>query len=81
MAKGDLQTVGRRRKEPASAKVKARVAKFRATDSHPGDCIEAADETPRIVQPLNPGFFMLERLRSQTVAKAKATRKAKVRGK
>lgn len=73
MAKGDLQRAGRKRKEPAPAKIALRAAKF-CEDHAPGEC-------PEGVQPLNQGFFTLERMRAQSVAKAKAKRKAKVRGK
>jgi hypothetical protein len=71
----DVQTAGRRRKEPSQERIAQRVARF--CDRHaPGEC-------PEGVQTLNPGFFALERMRQQTVAgkKQRAKRRGKVRGK
>ena len=75
MAKGDVQTAGRKRASPDRKRVSLRVAKF--CERHaPGEC-------PEGVQPLNAGFFALEAMRRANVAGTKQRRKrrAKVRGK
>lgn len=62
---------GKRKERPPSA-VALRVRAFLATDEV---------KCGAGVQPLNAGFFALERLRGQTVAKRKAQKRAKARGK
>ena len=37
-------------------------------------------DIPEGVQPLNPGFFLLERMRTQPGARAKQARKTKLKG-
>jgi hypothetical protein len=69
----DVQTAGRRRKEPSRERIAQRVVR------HCG----CEPEAPVGVQALNPGFFALERMRQQTVAgkKQRAKRRGKMRGK
>jgi hypothetical protein len=62
----------RRRPNPVGERVAKRVKKLERT------C--RVDAPPGVV-PLNCGFFQLERMRSVTVAKLKARRKAKARSK
>lgn len=66
--KGDLQTIGRKRREPARDAVHRRVARFK-------------DKPPTVqgVQPLNPGFFHLERLRAHVAAKKHGSKRVKLR--
>jgi hypothetical protein len=74
LAKGDLQTAGRKRQAPNDEVVRKRVAAHCACD-----CPPAAEGA----QQLNPGFFQLERMRSRTVieAKARSKKRGKVRSK
>lgn len=65
---------GKRRKKPANEKIALRVAKF-------CECHEPGAACPEGVQPLNPGFFLLERMRASSGAKSKAKRKVKARSK
>lgn len=66
---------GRKRKERTPSKVALRVQEFLSDDAH------RAVRAPG-VQPLNAGFFVLERMRARTVATKKAAQgRAKVRGK
>lgn len=71
MAKGDIRTAGRKRKSPTSEAIAKRVAKC---------CLPQA---PEGVQPLASGFFLLEGMRTNNVATAKARKasRAKVKGK
>jgi hypothetical protein len=71
LAKGDVKPL-LRRKAPNAARIKARVAKFCASD---------APVVPEGVRPLNPGFFTLERMRSSAVAKVRAIKRGKIKGK
>lgn len=66
-----LRSLGKRRK-PENDRVAGRVAAFCKRD-----CAPSAIG----VRPLNAGFFQLERLRAETVAKAKARKKRKVKSK
>lgn len=70
----DLQTAGRRRLRPDDARVAKRVAEF---------CDSCAPVVPEGVQPLNSGFFELERMRYANAAerKERAKKRGKVRGK
>lgn len=69
MAGDVLPAPGKRRPQPDGAVIAARVAKVK-------------DVAPAVegVQPLNPGFFRLERMRMQSVAKKRAKVRAKVGG-
>jgi hypothetical protein len=53
------------------AAIAAKVHRFMARDAH---------QLPRSVQPLNPGFALLERMRAEKTTKVRGER-AKVRGK
>jgi hypothetical protein len=61
---------GKKRPPQKRERVEARVKKFK-------------DNPPRAVgvQPLNRGFFQLERMRAAQAARAKGKKRAKVRGK
>ena len=67
---GDIHPAqGKKRPEPDADKIARRVAKIK----------DVAPKAEGVVQ-LNPGFFRLERMRSQSVAKTRARVRAKVRG-
>jgi hypothetical protein len=68
MAKGELQTGGRKRKVPDAARIAARVKRFKFVER----------ETVG-VQPLNPGFFKLEQMRAVAAPKRKLKSRAKLR--
>lgn len=73
-----------RKKRPARrpAEVAARVAKLHKLAPAPIGCQEAHDKKPKAVQPLNAGFFALERMRAKSVESKKRTkRKAKAKSK
>jgi hypothetical protein len=54
--------------------VAARVAKLhKLAPATP--CQESQDKRPKAVQPLNPGFFALERMRAKSVESKKRTKK------
>jgi hypothetical protein len=74
LAKGDLQTAGRKRLRPENARIAKRVAAF---------CQSPAPCVPEGVQPLNPGFFELERMRYANAAerKQRVKKRGKVRSK
>jgi hypothetical protein len=61
-----------RRKGPNKEAIAARVAKFVQE--------EAPAEANANVQPLNPGFFQLERMRTSSVAKARSKTAPKLKG-
>jgi hypothetical protein len=71
LAQGDVRPL-LRRKAPSAERISARVAKFCACD---------APVVPEGVQPLNPGFFRLERMRSAQVTKVRAAKRGKLKGK
>jgi hypothetical protein len=72
LAKGDIQSAGRKRRPPENARVAKRCRDMCACDPV---------AVPEGVVPLNPGFFALETMRAQTVAnkKLRATKRGKVR--
>lgn len=74
MAKGDVRSISRRRKPRAGEVVAKRVVDFCSRDVAPAT---------EAVQPLNPGFFTLERMRAQNVrdSKLRAGKRAKLKGK
>lgn len=61
------------REPPDQEKIQARVAGFLKVDEAPCEKFDG-------VQPLNAGFFCLERMRQQTSAKVRGSRETKVRG-
>jgi hypothetical protein len=73
LAKGDVRALRSRRKEPDRAAIAERVRKHCECDTPPS--AEGA-------QPLNPGFFMLERMRQRNQdTKSRSAKRGKLRGK
>lgn len=62
------------RKQRRPEEVAARVAKLHKLAPTP-KCQEARDARPKEVQPLNCGFFALERMRAKSVESKKRTKK------
>lgn len=69
MAAGDLQRVAARRASPDRERIARRVAAF--GEPAPLCCLEEGDRAPKVVQPLNAGFFKLEAMRRANVAQTK----------
>jgi hypothetical protein len=63
----------KKRKERRPDQVAARVAKLHRAAVP--TCQESQDDRPKAVQPLNQGFFALERMRTRSVESKKRTKK------
>lgn len=77
---GNGKLPGARKRKPKTAeKIAARIAKFKDTYKPTREIKNGRDVGG--TTPLNVGFFLLQRVRTESVTKARAKRRAKAKGK